>query len=106
MSIRHSKLAQRVSAALQDDPRTRDAAIDVVDENGVVTLTGSVASDDVHQGAEEITRQQEGVVQVINELEIEAEDPDGKIAVVAPPGRDKLGAVVGTQLESLSQNEE
>jgi osmotically-inducible protein OsmY len=96
VTIRHSELAQRVSAALQDDPRTQDAAIDVVDESGIITLTGSVASDDIHQAAEEIARQQEGAVQVINELQIEAEDQDGKIAVVVPPAHEIQGTVVGT----------
>ena len=51
MTIRHSELAQRVSAALQEDPRTCDAAFDVVGESGIITLTGSVASDDIHQAA-------------------------------------------------------
>ena len=105
MTIRYSALAQRVSAALQEDPRTCDAAIDVVSESGIITLTGSVASDDIHQAAEEISRQQEGVVQVINELEIKAEDQDGRIAVPSPPAQEIHGTVVGTIPEAIDEDE-
>ena len=94
MTIRYSELAQRVSAALQDDPRTQDAAIDVVDESGMITLTGSVDSDDIHGAAEEITRQQEGVVEVVNELQVE--EKEGEIPVISPPAHEIHGAVVGT----------
>jgi osmotically-inducible protein OsmY len=96
MTIRHSELTQRVSAALQEDPRTRDAAIDVADENSIITLTGSVASDDVRQVAEEIVQQQKGVIEVINELQVESEDEEGVIAVVAPAAHEIHGTVVGT----------
>ena len=102
MTVRQSELVQRASAALQNDPRTSDAAIDVVDENGVVTLTGTVASDDGRQVAEEITHRQEGVIQVINELEIETDDQEAKIVILAPPAHDLHGAVVGAGPESLN----
>ena len=94
MTVRHSELAQRVSAALQDDSRTRDAAIDVVDESGIVTLTGSVASEDIREAAEEVTQQQEDVVEVINDLQIEEDDEEGTILVVAPPASDIHGTLV------------
>ena len=94
MTIRHSELAQQVSAALQDDPRTQDAAIDVVDESGIITLTGTLTSDDVSQAAEEITRQQEGVLEVVNELQVEAKE--GEIPVISPPAHEIHGVVVGT----------
>lgn len=94
MTIRHSELAHRVSAALQDDPRTEDAAIDVIDESGVITLTGTPTSDDVYQAAEEITRQLEGVIEVVNELQVAAKE--GDIPVISPPAHEIHGAVVGT----------
>jgi osmotically-inducible protein OsmY len=93
-------LAQRVAAALQDDPRTRDAAIDVVDENGIVTLTGSVATEDVREAAEEIAQQEEDVVEVINELRIEEDDDEGNIIVVAPPASDIHGALVSPRSDA------
>lgn len=93
MTIRHSNLVQHVGAALQNDSRTRDAAIDVVDESGIVTLTGSVPSDDVRQAAETIAQQQEGVIQVINELQLGEDDREGEILVAAPPAHDIHGVL-------------
>jgi osmotically-inducible protein OsmY len=97
MAVRHSRIAKRVSVALQDDPRTRDAAIDVAGQSGLVTLAGSVTSDDVRQAAEEISRHQEGVVQVINDLQIEAGDEGSQVLVVAPPLHDSHGTLVSTR---------
>jgi osmotically-inducible protein OsmY len=65
-----------------------------VDENGVVTLNGSVASQDIREAAEEITQQQEGVAEVINELQIEEDDQEGTILVAAPPASDIHGTLV------------
>lgn len=61
-------LSERVTQALLNDDRTRDAIIDVTIEGGKVTLSGSVASEETRQAAEEITREQNGVVLVIDEL--------------------------------------
>lgn len=62
---------QRVANALMEDPRTEDAIIEVTNDRGVITLTGSVNSDEVRKAAEEIARQQEGVITVVDELKIE-----------------------------------
>lgn len=61
-------LTLMVMEALQNDPRTKDEVIDVVNERGIVTLTGTVDSAETRREAEEITRQQPGVISVINEL--------------------------------------
>ncbi|MCD6291625.1 MAG: BON domain-containing protein [Anaerolineae bacterium] len=69
-------IAARVTAALLQDPRTHLAAIDVTCDRGVVTLSGYVNSAEVRQAAGEIARKQEGVVSVINELEIKKDELD------------------------------
>lgn len=49
MTVRHSKVVERAATALENEPRLRGATIDAVDENGIVTLTGTEPSDDVRQ---------------------------------------------------------
>jgi hypothetical protein len=95
VKARHSELLRRTSTCLQDDPRTRDAGIDVVEEGGTVTLTGTVTSEEVRRAAEEIAQQQEGVLQVINELQVEAEDQEGETIVPAPPAHEVHRTFVG-----------
>ncbi|GEM_PF-1937188 len=65
-----SGLSSTIMQALQEDDRTRGAIIDVTASGGVVTLSGDVASEAIRMAAEEIARQQPGVVQVINELRV------------------------------------
>ena len=95
MTVRYSKVVERVATALADDPRLGDATIDAVDENGIVTLTGTVASNDLCQAAEEIARQQEGVIQIVNELQVEADDAEGEAVVVTPPEHHGIHPVLG-----------
>jgi osmotically-inducible protein OsmY len=61
---------QRVSNALLEDPRTEEAIIDVANERGIITLTGSVDSEETRQAAEEIARDDQGVISVVNELKV------------------------------------
>jgi hypothetical protein len=65
-----SAVADRVMNVLLDDPRTREAAIDVSSLGGAVTLSGMVPSEEVRKTAESITRQQKGVLTVINDLRV------------------------------------
>ena len=55
---------------LANDPRTKAAVIDVGFNRGMVVLTGTVKSASVAQAAEEIARQQPGVISVTNELKV------------------------------------
>ena len=61
-------LHSRVEQALDEDPRTRDEAIEVVEQNGIVTLMGEVKDVDASHAAQEIAGQQPGVVSVQNGL--------------------------------------
>jgi osmotically-inducible protein OsmY len=66
-----SSVKERVTEALVNDSHTADAPIEVIDNQGVVTLDGVVASHEVREAAEQVARQQEGVINVINDLEVE-----------------------------------
>ncbi len=65
-----TNVTERVLAALNNDPRTRDAMVEVAFHQGVITLVGLVKNAEVRDAAEEISRQQAGVVTVINELKV------------------------------------
>ena len=101
MTIRHSKLVQRVITALQNDPRSGSAAIDVVDENGTITLTGTVVGNNVRQAAEDVAQRQEGVIQVINELEVEKSDRQGEESTVVPLAHGANHSLLGARPEVL-----
>lgn len=65
-----TSVSERVLDALQTDPRTRDVVIDATFHQGAVTLSGTVDSHMLSEAAEEIARQQEGVITVINDLRV------------------------------------
>lgn len=102
MTVRHSKLVQRVITALQNDPRSGGAAIDVVDENGTITLTGTVAADNVRQAAEDAAQRQEGVIQVINELEVEESGREGEESTFVLPAHGANHSLMGARPEVLN----
>ncbi len=64
------ELTDRVTAALLEDPVTKNARIDVVNERGIVTLKGTVDKENIRQTAEMIARKQAGVITVINEIKV------------------------------------
>lgn len=71
MNALNTNIYERVSKSLLDDPRTSKAVIDIVTQQGMITLTGKVDSEEVRQAAEEIARNQPGVITVVNELKVE-----------------------------------
>jgi len=58
----------QVETALMHDDRTQDATVDVISNQGIVTLLGEVESTKVAQAAEDVAGGQEGVIKVINNL--------------------------------------
>ncbi|MAT43575.1 MAG: hypothetical protein CL609_14655 [Anaerolineaceae bacterium] len=64
------ELTRSVTKALVQDERTKEAAIEVINQNGILTLKGHVKNDKIRKAAENIAMQQPGVVSVINELRI------------------------------------
>jgi osmotically-inducible protein OsmY len=63
-------LQHQIQEALAEINETRGARIDVLDSNGIVTLTGIVPSVDARERAEAIVRGMDGVASVINELNV------------------------------------
>jgi len=65
-----ANLNNQILEALQNDSRTKKAIIEVAVLGGIVTLTGTVKSGSIRQAAEAITRNQEGVISVVDELKV------------------------------------
>lgn len=63
-------LQHQIQEALAEINEMRDAQIDVLDSNGVVTLRGIVPTIAAREKAEEIVRGMDGVVSVVNELDV------------------------------------
>jgi osmotically-inducible protein OsmY len=84
MMVEYSEVAKRVRTALANDERTREFGIDVVDDNGLVTLRGTVTSRETRQTAEQIAREQKGVIDVINDLQVQS-DEVGRVVIPTPP---------------------
>ena len=63
-------LQRQVQDALAEINEMRGARIDVLDSNGVVTLTGIVPNVETRERAEAIVRKMDGVISVINELNV------------------------------------
>lgn len=65
---KNKDLSIKVSDALANHPDTSEAVIEVINENGVITLTGEVDSVRVRQVAATIAADQSGVISVVNSL--------------------------------------
>ena len=63
-------LQKQVQDALMEINEMRGARIDAVDSNGIVTLTGFVPTVDARERAEAMVRKMDGVISVINELNV------------------------------------
>ncbi len=79
--LRTSDIVARVQSALLEDARTGKSGIEVVEHDGVITLTGVVDSEETREAAEEIAGQQEGVLEVINDLEVK----ENAESIIVPP---------------------
>jgi osmotically-inducible protein OsmY len=63
-------LQHEVQEALAEINELRGARIDVLDTNGIITLTGIVPTTVARERAEAIVRGMSGVTSVINELDV------------------------------------
>lgn len=68
--MKENTLQLQVESALLQDRLTQDYGIEVLDNNGVVTLRGRVPSREVRDRAEAVVRGINGVTSVINELDV------------------------------------
>lgn len=71
MSPESTGTVERVRATLAQDPRTKDKPIEVAERNGIITLTGTVTSQETRDVAENLAAAQKGVVTVINDLTVD-----------------------------------
>jgi osmotically-inducible protein OsmY len=55
--------------AILDDPRTKEYGIEALDDNGIITIKGSVPSREVSEAAEKAVEAVFGVKSVINALD-------------------------------------
>jgi osmotically-inducible protein OsmY len=65
-----SDLRNQVQEVLLQDDDLRDRGVEVLDNNGVITLRGTVPTREVRDRAEALARQVNGVVNVINEIDV------------------------------------
>ena len=63
-------LQHQIQEALAEINDMRGARIDILNSNGIVTLTGIVPTVDARERAEAIVRGMDGVTNVINELNV------------------------------------
>jgi len=70
MARSECNLEELVSEVLLITDTIRQAVIEIKDDEGVITLKGTVESEQDKAAAEALTRQQAGVVDVINNLHI------------------------------------
>lgn len=63
-------LQHQIQEALGKVNEMRGARIDVLDSNGIITLTGIVPTVEARERAEAIVRGMDGVISVINELDV------------------------------------
>lgn len=71
----------RVRQRLYNDPDVKGYNIGIQVRDGVVTLTGTVASEKIRSKAEKISRKVSGVKQVINKLQVGEEKPNAERGV-------------------------
>ncbi len=67
-----SGLVRKVHEALMNDDRTHDENIDVINENGIITLRGRVRDRATKDAAQQIAQSQPGVLSVVNELDTDS----------------------------------
>lgn len=88
MAVETRGVGKRVQQELEEDPRTGDYVIEVIDKSGLVTLKGKVPSAEVKEVAEAIARDQEGVIGVTNALIVDPDldEDEGQVFPPVVPG--------------------
>ena len=70
MNATKTDLQTRVERALMDDSRTKDYGVEVLDNNGIIILRGAIPSREASTAVEMVAKEVEGVVSVINEMDV------------------------------------
>ena len=74
MSKALADLQIEAQTAILDDPRTKQHGIEVLENEDVITLKGTVPSRKVRKIAESVVRGLDGVIKVENKLEVKDDD--------------------------------
>jgi len=79
----NASLQEIVELKLVEDASLADYQIDATNNNGIITLTGEVPTEELSQAAETLIRGLAGVVTVMNEIVVNKHT--GKIKQPRPP---------------------
>lgn len=85
MPFSNSPLQAELSRILEGDKRTADSQIEVLDNNGVVTLTGNALSNEARLAAAEIAENHPGVLSIVNDLTVSDPEATSEMIIVPPP---------------------
>ncbi len=66
----YTSVTNHIQEALMEDERTAEAPIELINVQGIITMTGEVKSYEIAQALEEIVSRQRGVFCVVNRLKI------------------------------------
>jgi osmotically-inducible protein OsmY len=84
MANMNSELAVILSDKLERDKHTADSQIEIIDNNGVVTLSGTAVSNKARAAAVQIVLNHPGVLSIINDVEVSDPDATSEVIAVAP----------------------
>jgi osmotically-inducible protein OsmY len=79
MSV-YDAIAKQIQESLMADERTQDASIEVTNDRGIVTLNGRVESETIASAAEDIAKNQSGVIKVVNSMRVGEEQESSMAA--------------------------
>jgi BON domain-containing protein len=82
---RDAAVNQEVMASLSTEPQLQRDSVQVETQNGHVTLSGQVLTEDQRQLAQDRAQSVKGVKSVTNNLEIAVSSPPPSVPSVAPP---------------------
>jgi osmotically-inducible protein OsmY len=71
-----SDLAHKAQKAIMNNRKTEEYDIEILDKNGMITLRGSVPSDESSKTEEMVVEKVDGVASVINMLKIQSDSED------------------------------
>jgi hypothetical protein len=77
-AITDATIAQTIKAKLEDKPMLRNAQIDVISKQGVVTVVGTVHTEFARDDVFEAVRSTPGVLRVDDQLRIDVSSPQGQ----------------------------
>jgi len=69
---KEANLNDRLFKALATNPETKDAAIEVINKNGFITLAGEVDTPKTRQAIRQVVANEPGVISIINNLKVTA----------------------------------